>query len=214
MLEKEKIQNLRRQYSKEKLSAKLVNKDPFAQFNKWFSDSLKCGFLDPNAMTVATVNKEGKPSARVVLLKNFDEKGFVFYTNYQSRKGKELELNPNACLLFYWDKLDRQIRIEGKIEKVSKEESEQYFSTRPYKSRLGAWASHQSSVIESRNTIVKEFIKYLLKFGKNVPLPDYWGGYRLVPCVFEFWQGRPNRLHDRVQYTLQKKIWKIERLAP
>jgi pyridoxamine 5'-phosphate oxidase len=214
MLEKEKIQNLRRQYSKEKLSAKLVNKDPFAQFNKWFSDSLKCGFLDPNAMTVATADKNGKPSARVVLLKGFDEKGFVFYTNYRSRKGKELEQNPFACLLFYWDKLDRQIRIEGKIEKVSKEESEQYFASRPYKSRLGAWASNQSSVIDSRNTIVKEFIKYLVKFGRNVPLPDYWGGYRLVPNVFEFWQGRPNRLHDRVQYTQQKKGWKIERLAP
>jgi pyridoxamine 5'-phosphate oxidase len=214
MLEKEKIQNLRRVYSKEKLSAKLVNKDPFFQFNKWFSDSLKCGFLDPNAMTLATAAKNGKPSARVVLLKGFDEKGFVFYTNYKSRKGKELENNPYGCLLFYWDKLDRQIRIEGTIEKTSKEESMQYFSTRPYKSRLGAWASNQSSVIESRNVIVREFIKYLLKFGKNVPLPDYWGGYRLVPEVFEFWQGRPNRLHDRVQYTLLKKTWKIERLAP
>lgn len=214
MLEKEKIQNLRRVYSKEKLSAKLVNKDPFLQFNKWFSDSLKCGFLDPNAMTLATASKNGKPSARVVLLKGFDEKGFVFYTNYKSRKGKELEQNPNGCLLFYWDKLDRQIRIEGTIVKTSKEESMQYFSTRPYKSRLGAWASDQSSVIESRNVIVREFIKYLLKFGKNVPLPDFWGGYRLIPEVFEFWQGRPNRLHDRVQYTLHKKTWKIERLAP
>jgi len=214
MIEKEQIQNLRRQYSKEKLSAKLVNKDPFCQFEKWFSDSLKCGFLDPNAMTVATSGKDGKPTARVVLLKSFDEKGFVFYTNYKSRKGKELEQNPFACLLFYWDKLDRQIRIEGKIEKVSTEESAKYFSTRPYKSRLGAWASNQSSVIESRNVIVREFIKYLLKFGKNVPLPNYWGGYRMVPNIFEFWQGRPNRLHDRIQYTLQKKGWKIERLAP
>jgi pyridoxamine 5'-phosphate oxidase len=218
MIDKERLQNIRRQYIKEKLSTKIVNEDPFKQFEKWFSESLKIEFVDPSAMTLTTASKEGKPSARVVLLKGFDNRGFVFYTNYKSRKGREIEQNPLGCLLFYWDKLDRQVRIDGKIEKVTKEESEKYFATRPYKSRLGAWASNQSSVIESRSVIVKEFIRYFLKYGKNVPLPPFWGGYRLIPNEFEFWQGRPNRLHDRIRYTLHKKGlkagWKIERLAP
>jgi len=218
MIDKEQLQNIRRQYIKEKLSTKNVNEDPFKQFDKWFSDSLKCGFIDPNAMTLATATKDGIPSARVVLIKGYDSHGFVFYTNYKSRKGKEIEQNPKGCLLFYWDKLDRQVRIDGTIEKVSKEESEKYFHSRPYKSRLGAWASNQSSVIESRSVIVKEFIRYFLKYGKNVPLPPYWGGYRLIPHEFEFWQGRANRLHDRIRYTKHlksgKKGWKIERLAP
>ena len=214
MISKEQLENIRRQYIKEKLSSKNVNEDPFKQFEKWFSESLKFEFVDPSAMTLATTTKEGKPSARVLLLKGFDSRGFVFYTNYKSRKGKEIEQNPFGCLLFYWDKLDRQVRIDGSIEKVSKEESEKYFNSRPYKSRLGAWASNQSSVIESRSVIVKEFIKYFIKYGKNIPLPPFWGGYRLIPNEFEFWQGRPNRLHDRIRYIKQKKGWKIERLAP
>ncbi|HJY63031.1 MAG TPA: pyridoxamine 5'-phosphate oxidase, partial [Ignavibacteria bacterium] len=151
MISKEQLENIRRQYIKEKLSSKNVNEDPFKQFEKWFSESLKFEFVDPSAMTLATTTKEGKPSARVLLLKGFDSRGFVFYTNYKSRKGKEIEQNPFGCLLFYWDKLDRQVRIDGSIEKVSKEESEKYFNSRPYKSRLGAWASNQSSVIESRS---------------------------------------------------------------
>src|SRR4030095_6153576 len=214
MIDRKQLENLRRQYTKEKLSIEDVNPDPILQFEKWFSVSMKFEFVDPSAMTLATATKEGKPSARVFLLKGFDERGFVFYTNYKSRKGKEIEQNPFGCLLFYWDKLDRQVRIDGSIEKVSKEESEKYFSTRPFKSRLGAWASNQSSVIESRSVIVKEFIKYFAKYGTNVPLPPFWGGYRLIPNEFEFWQGRLNRLHDRIHYTKQKKDWKIERLAP
>lgn len=213
-MDDKEIQNLRRQYSKSTLSASSVSKDPFKQFEKWFHDVLKSGFLEPNAMTLATATKTGKPSARIVLLKGIHDNGFVFYTNYKSKKGKDIEENPYGSLLFYWDKLERQIRIEGTIEKVSQKESEEYFNTRPYKSRLGAWASKQSSVIESRSAIVKEFLKYMMKFKNHVPLPDVWGGYRLIPDSFEFWQGRPNRLHDRVRYSKNKSSWKIERLAP
>lgn len=213
-MDDKEIQNLRRQYSKSTLSASSVSKDPFKQFEKWFQDVLKSGFLEPNAMTLATATKAGKPSARIVLLKGIHDNGFVFYTNYKSKKGKEIEENPYGSLLFYWDKLERQIRIEGTIEKVSQKESEEYFNTRPYKSRVGAWASKQSSVIESRSAIVKEFLKYMMKFKNHVPLPDVWGGYRLIPDSFEFWQGRPNRLHDRVRYIKNKSGWKIDRLAP
>lgn len=208
------IQNLRRQYSKSTLSVSSVSKDPFKQFEKWFQDVLNSGFLEPNAMTLATATKAGKPSARVVLLKGIHDGGFVFYTNYKSKKGKDIEDNPFGSILFYWDRLERQVRIEGKIEKVSHQESEEYFNTRPYKSRVGAWASKQSSVIESRSAIVREFLKYMMKFKTHVPLPDLWGGYRLIPDSFEFWQGRPNRLHDRVRFTKNKSGWKIERLAP
>jgi len=210
----EAIQNIRRQYRNKVLSTGNVSPDPIKQFTKWFEEVLKCSFLEPNAMTLATSTKEGKPAARVVLLKGFNDKGFVFYTNYKSRKGKEIESNPFGCLLFYWDELSKQVRIEGKIEKVSKEESDAYFKTRPFKSRIGAWASNQSSVIESRSVIVRSFLKYLMEFGRNVPLPPTWGGYRLIPEYYEFWQGRPNRLHDRIRYTKQKTGWKIERLAP
>jgi pyridoxamine 5'-phosphate oxidase len=213
-ISEKELQNLRKQYTKSSLSANSVNKDPFKQFEKWFGEVMKSGFYEPNAMTLATASKNGIPSARVVLLKGFDENGFVFFSNYKSRKGKDIEQNPFGCFLLYWDKLERQVRIEGKIEKVTKEESEAYFNTRPYKSRLGAWASNQSSVIEDRSVIVKEFLKYMVKFRNHVPLPPVWGGYRLIPAMFEFWQGRPNRLHDRIRYSKQKKGWKIERLAP
>lgn len=208
------IQNLRRQYSKSNISVSSVSKDPFRQFEKWFEEVLSSGFLEPSAMTLATASKTGKPSARVLLLKGIHDNSFVFYTNYKSKKGKDIEENPFGCLLFYWDKLERQVRIEGSIEKVTKHESEEYFNTRPYKSRVGAWASKQSTVIENRSVIVKEFLKYMLKFRTHVPLPEVWGGYRLIPHLFEFWQGRPNRLHDRVRYIRLKKGWKIERLAP
>jgi pyridoxamine 5'-phosphate oxidase len=213
MTEKE-IQDIRRQYIKSSLTASKTNKDPFKQFTKWFSEVIKARFLEPNAMTLATAAPDGKPSARIILLKGLDEKGFIFYTNYKSRKGKELEKNPYASILFYWDKLERQVRIDGKVEKVTFEESNAYFQTRPYKSRLGAWASNQSSVVESRSEIVRQFLKYMVKFKKNVPLPDTWGGYRLIPDTFEFWQGRANRLHDRIRYKKNRSGWKIERLAP
>jgi pyridoxamine 5'-phosphate oxidase len=195
------------------LSEQSVNKNPFILFEQWFDKALKSGFKLPNAMTLAT-SKKGRPSARVVLLKGFDEAGFVFYTNYKSRKGKELEKNPYAALLFYWDKLDRQVRIEGKVKKVSKQESEKYFATRPYESRLGAWASNQSSVIKDRAALDNLFANYMKKYPDSVPLPKYWGGYRLKPDLFEFWQGQKNRLHDRIMYTRKKKSWKIQRLAP
>lgn len=213
-LESKDLSKLRKQYSKSSLSVSSVSKDPFKQFDKWMLEMLRSGFYEPNAMTLATASKQGKPSVRVVLLKGIDNNGFLFFTNYKSKKGKEIEENPYGSLLFYWDKLERQVRIDGKIEKVTKEESESYFKTRPYKSRLGAWASKQSTVIESRSVIVKEFLKFMVKFRNHVPLPDYWGGYRLVPESFEFWQGRPNRLHDRINYTKTKKQWKIERLSP
>jgi pyridoxamine 5'-phosphate oxidase len=198
-----------------KLSESQIKKDPLMQFTQWFDDASKAGFIDYTAVSLATSSKEGKPSVRMVLLKKFDENGFEFFTNYESRKGKDLKENPYACLLFYWDKLERQVRIEGKVEKVSKKESEDYFNTRPFKSRLGAWASNQSTVIDSRSVVIKEFVKYLMKFGsKNIPLPPHWGGYRLIPELFEFWQGRTNRLHDRIIYTKKNNTWDIKRLAP
>jgi pyridoxamine 5'-phosphate oxidase len=166
-------------------------------------------------MILATVSADCKPSLRTLLLKGFDQRGFIFYTNYNSRKGKELEKNPAASLLFFWPELERQIRIEGTVEKISPEESKKYFATRPYKSRLGAWASNQSEVIPNRLTIVKKFLYYLVKFHtKEIPLPDFWGGYVLKPSAYEFWQGRPNRLHDRIRYRKENSEWIIERLSP
>lgn len=199
---------------KELLTEKNISKNPLTQFAKWFDEASHSKFIHPNAMMLATSSKKGKPSARIVLLKSFDESGFIFFTNYKSKKGKDLKENPFASLLFYWDVLEKQVRIEGKISKLNREESEAYFSTRPFNSRIGAWASEQSSVIKDRKILEREFEKYLAKFKTDVPLPQYWGGYKLKPNYFEFWQGRKNRLHDRISYTKQKKGWKIERLAP
>lgn len=166
-------------------------------------------------MTLATATKDGEPCARIVLLKSFDDQGFVFYTNYNSRKGIELAENARACLLFYWSPLWRQVRIEGSIEKVSAEESDQYFHSRPLGSKIGAWASDQSSAIQNRDVLEKRFEEFDLKFGDNVPRPPHWGGYRVKPRVIEFWQGQENRMHDRLRYTLQDVgSWLIERLAP
>ena len=166
-------------------------------------------------MTLATATKAGEPDARIVLLKSFDDQGFVFYTNYQSRKAKELSDNPQACLLFYWAQLWRQVRIEGTVEKVSDEESEKYFQSRPLGSKLGAWASNQSEVIESREVLEARFAELEKRFGDNVPRPPHWGGYRVKPIAIEFWQGQDNRLHDRLRYRFQKDgLWVIERLGP
>ena len=166
-------------------------------------------------MTLATATKDARPSARVVLLKSFDDRGFVFYTNYHSRKGKELNDNPRACLLFYWSELWRQVRIEGVIEKVSADESEEYFQSRPLGSKLGAWASNQSEVVDSRDTLEARFAELEKRFGEDVPRPTHWGGYRLRPNSIEFWQGRDNRLHDRLRYRLEENgAWVIERLGP
>ena len=191
-----------------------IDANPIRQFQKWYDDVLAAGISDADAMTLATTTKDAKPSARVVLLKSFDDSGFVFYTNYLSRKAKELNQNPQACLLFYWSRLWRQVRIEGVIEKVSAEESEKYFQSRPLGSKLGAWASNQSDVIDSRETLEERFVELQKRFGENVPRPMHWGGYRLKPNAIEFWQGRENRLHDRLRYRLQDGVWLIERLGP
>jgi pyridoxamine 5'-phosphate oxidase len=215
MIDKKLIQDLRKNYKLKSLDQKDVLENPYEQFSLWFEETLNSQLPEPNAMILATATKDGKPSVRALLLKGYDENGFIFYTNYESRKGKEIAFNNNASILFFWPELERQIRLEGTVEKISPEESKRYFDTRPYKSRIGAWASNQSEVIENRFFIVKKFLKYFIKFhSKDIPLPPYWGGYILKPDVFEFWQGRANRLHDRVRYRLENKIWKIERLSP
>jgi pyridoxamine 5'-phosphate oxidase len=199
------------------LTKTAVDPNPISQFGKWSMDARATGMSDQDviSMTLATATKAGEPSARIVLLKDFDQDGFVFYTNYDSRKGIELTENPQACLLIYWSPLWRQVRIEGAVEKVSTAESDQYFHSRPLGSKIGAWASNQSSVIESRDALDKQFEEFGFKFGDNVPRPPHWGGYRVRPKVIEFWQGQDNRLHDRLRYTLQENgDWLIERLAP
>lgn len=207
---------LRRSYSLEKLSEKDVSRDPFVQFDAWFREALNSELLEPNAMTLATVNAEGQPGARIVLLKSFDEKGFVFFTNYESRKGEDLAAQPRAALLFAWLELERQVRIEGAVEKVSEAESLAYFQSRPLGSQIGAWASPQSRPISGREvlehavaTLEKEYAD-----APALPLPPFWGGYRVRPERIEFWQGRENRLHDRIRYTREGHNWSIERLAP
>jgi len=197
------------------LDETVVDSNPFKQFEKWFKDAQAAVPILPNSMTVATSTKEGAPSARVVLLKDFDERGFVFYTNYLSQKGKELDENPIASLSFYWPELARQVRITGAAARISRSESEAYFHTRPIDSQLGAWASNQSDVIDGREVLEQRMAELLKKYdGKNIPLPPYWGGYRVTPIVFEFWQSRASRLHDRLRYRLVEGKWLIERLAP
>lgn len=190
-------------------------KNPFQQFDQWFQDALTAGIRDANAMTLATASLDGRPAARIVLLKGADDLGFVFFSNYQSRKGTELTENPRAALLFFWPELERQVRIEGIVEIVSRLQSEEYFASRPMESRIGAWASRQSRIISGKSFLESEFKKYQNQFSSgSIPLPDYWGGYRLVPSKFEFWQGRPNRLHDRIEYLLVGSTWNIQRLSP
>ena len=194
-----------------------VDPNPIRQFERWFGEANTSGMSEQDAisMTLATADRAGRPCARIVLMKSFDERGFVFFTNYHSRKGQELTENPRACLLFYWSPLWRQVRIEGEVEKVSEEESDQYFHSRPLGSKLGAWASDQSQLVESRAQLEKRFEEFGWKFADNVPRPPHWGGYRLRPDVVEFWQGRENRLHDRLRYMLQPDgTWIIERLGP
>ena len=194
-----------------------ADSDPIRQFKRWFEGLSAHGVSEQDAisMTLATANKDGHPSARIVLLKSFDEQGFVFYTNYHSRKGHDLAENLRACLLFYWPQLWRQVRIEGIVEKVSAAESDSYFQSRPVGSRIGAWASNQSQPVNDRAQLEKRFEEYAAKFGEEVPRPTHWGGYRVRPETIEFWQGRDNRLHDRLRYTLQDDgSWLIERLAP
>lgn len=189
--------------------------NPFNQFARWYADASAAGIPDPNAMTVATVSSEGRPSARMVLLKDFDESGFVFYTNYNSRKGRELASTPYASLVFYWPQLHRQVRVEGRIEPVSAEESDRYFRSRPLGSQIGATISPQSSVISSREELEARFAEAeAAAAGQPVRRPDNWGGVRVIPESIEFWQGRPNRLHDRLRYRRADGEWIVERLAP
>jgi len=206
---------MRREYIREALAEADVDADPVVQFGRWFEQAEQGGLLEPHAMTLATATPDGRPSARMVLLRGFDERGFCFYTNYQSRKGIELAANPRAALVFWWGELERQVRIEGTVSATSREESEAYFHSRPPGSQLSAAASPQSRVIEGR-AILERRVAQLATGSTDgkVPLPEFWGGYRLVPEVVELWQGRPNRLHDRLRYRRAGGIWTIERLAP
>jgi pyridoxamine 5'-phosphate oxidase len=210
------IASLRRNYAHQSLSETDVLHDPISQFAVWFEEALNSQLLEPNAMTLATATMEGRPSARTVLLKGFDKQGFVFYTNYESRKGRELAENPQAALLFTWLELERQIRIEGKVEKVTREASLVYFQSRPKGSQIGAWASPQSRVVEDRTVLEKRAAELKSEYDHvgALPLPPFWGGYWLKPDLIEFWQGRESRLHDRICYTRVGEEWKIERLAP
>ena len=209
-----RIADIRQEYMRAGFVEKDAAVDPFKQFDRWFHDALQAELPLPNAMTLATATATGRPSARAVLLKGVDAGGFVFYTNYASRKGRELAANPHAALVFVWHELERQVRIEGAIEKVSAEESDAYFDSRPLGSRLGAWASPQSMVLPSRLALAAKVAAIVLRYGKHPPRPPHWGGYRVLPEAIEFWQGRKNRLHDRLLYTKQAGGWKIERLAP
>ena len=209
------IADLRKDYVRESLDEKDVARDPIVQFARWFQEALNSGFTEPNAMTLATADAQGHPSARILLLKGYDARGFVFFTNYESRKGRELEENPYASLLFHWVELERQVRIEGRVEKVAPEESEEYYRSRPLGSRVGAWASPQSRVLADRASLERRLGELTQQLGEDPPRPPHWGGYRLVPECLEFWQGRPSRLHDRVRYALVSAgNWRIERLAP
>jgi len=214
MQENDQLKNMRLIYEQDQLLESNISKNPFAQFKLWFDLVVKANVIEPNAVTLATATKTGIPSARVVLLKDFDEKGFTFFTNYGSRKGKELSENPHAYLLFWWREFERQVRIEGKIGKISRKESEDYFNIRPLKSRYGALASNQSEVVENREVLEKRFSDLEKQFGENPPTPENWGGYKLIPHKFEFWQGRRDRLHDRICYEKEKNNWKIFRLQP
>lgn len=213
------IADIRREYALTGLRRSDLDANPIAQFQKWFRQATKAlaqKEIDVNAATLATADKQGKPSARVVLLKGLDERGFIFFTNYDSRKGRELAENPNASLVFYWQQLERQVCVAGLVKKISRAESEKYFKSRPRDSRLAAWASNQSDGVKDRTALEAKWNEMSAKFpGEEIPLPPNWGGYVLKPERIEFWQGRPSRLHDRFQYMRQKNnSWKLERLAP
>lgn len=210
-----KLDNMRSEYRQKTLTKQSVKESPFEQFNEWFKEAENANLQDPNACTLATCGKSNMPQARVVLLKRYDKKGFVFFTNYTSAKANDLAFNPKATLNFFWIELERQVRISGECEKISLNESLSYFATRSRGSQLGAWVSNQSKAIESRKFLQLQIEKMKEKFkNKQVPLPDFWGGYRLKPRQIEFWQGRENRLHDRILYSLENSTWKIQRLSP
>jgi pyridoxamine 5'-phosphate oxidase len=208
------LADLRKSYERDALDEQASAADPLKQFEAWLQQALDSQVPEPNAMTLATVGPGQRPSTRVVLLKGFDARGIVWYTNYDSRKGRELAANPQAALQFHWVELERVVRIEGQVRKVEDELSDAYYASRPLDSRIGAWASPQSQVIPSRALLVSNAAKYGLRFALNPPRPPHWGGYRLVPDSWEFWQGRKSRLHDRLRYRLQEGQWVRERLAP
>lgn len=207
--------DVRREYALAALDAASLDRDPIGQFRRWFADAERAQLLEPNAMTLGTVDAAGRPSARVVLLKNIDDRGLVFFTDYRSRKARELAANPRAALAFLWKELERQVRVLGSVETVTRDESAAYFRSRPRGSRLGAWASEQSAVLADRADLEREVARIDAQFPDDeIPLPPHWGGYRVVPDEYEFWQGRENRLHDRFRYARSGDRWLIERLAP
>jgi pyridoxamine 5'-phosphate oxidase len=209
------LADLRREYASRALTEADALDDPIEQFSLWFGDVLKSQLLDANAMTLATAGADGIPAARIVLLKGFDEKGFVFFTNYESAKARDLDQNPRACLLMFWAELERQVRVTGRVMKTLPEESATYFQSRPFESQIGAWTSAQSQPIAGRTALEARYAELAKKYaGGPVPLPPFWGGYRVTPDAIEFWQGRQSRLHDRLLYTLQDGRWTRSRLAP
>jgi pyridoxamine 5'-phosphate oxidase len=211
------LRDLRKTYERDALTDDRAAADPLVQFGRWMQEALDAGVPEPNAMTVATVGADGRPSSRVVLIKSFDAQGIVWYSNYESRKGRELEAHPFAALQFHWVELERVVRIEGRVTRVSAAESDAYFASRPLASRIGAWASEQSRPISGRSVLLARAAEFGLKFGLNPPRPPHWGGYRLEPDYWEFWQGRPSRLHDRLSYRHNPQAasgWHRERLAP
>ncbi len=208
------IAQLRKNYTFGQLSETDVPGNPLPLFKLWFDQAVRAECPEPNSMTLATADKAGNPSARIVLLKGADENGFSFFTNYESQKGKELAARPQAALLFHWHELERQIRIQGVVERISAAESDEYFHSRPFASRIGAWASPQSLAIPNREFLEEAEKHFKMEFGDTPPRPEHWGGYRLRPTEIEFWQGRPSRLHDRIHYKLDGSAWKVSRLAP
>ena len=209
-----KIAHLRQDYALRSLDEGDVDADPLLQFGKWLDDAIRAEALEPTAMNLSTVDARGRPAGRIMLLKGVDDRGFVFFTNYGSRKGRDLEAHPAAALTFLWKELERQVRVEGTIEKVDAAESDEYYLVRPLGSRIGAWASPQSEVVAGRAWLEKRVDEFAAKYGENPPRPPHWGGYRVVPDCLEFWQGRQSRLHDRIAYRLENGKWTLGRLAP
>jgi pyridoxamine 5'-phosphate oxidase len=211
----EVIQKLRSEYAQQELNEADVDNNPFQQFEKWIREAISADVIEPHAMSLATVGRDVQPSSRIVLLRDFGPKGFVFFTNYNSRKGHEILTNPHASLLFFWPQVERQVRIEGILEKVNADVSDAYFKSRPRESKLGAWVSEQSQPVKDKDILKQKFIELSEKYpGEEVPRPSYWGGYLLKPSVMEFWQGRPGRLHDRIQFSMVNRNWIMRRLSP